>query len=95
MEFVIGGIILGIISGGFIGLCISAIFDIKSSSCKYTTWIISIAIFSVICACGLKCEYDNFNNGYCIKCDTKYEAITYRHGETYYECSNCHYGCWY
>lgn len=38
-------------------------------------------------------EETNFNNGFCIQCGTKYEAISRtNNGQTYYECPNCYYG---
>lgn len=40
-------------------------------------------------------DESEFNNGYCIKCGAKYEAVDHRNNQTYYECPECHYGTWY
>lgn len=36
-----------------------------------------------------------WNDGYCINCGTKYEAISRSGAETYYECPNCRFGLYY
>ena len=95
MEFVISGIVLGVIAGIVPGLCLANLSDNTKKCHKIIIVITTIAVFSVICGIGLKCENDNFNNGYCIKCGTKYEAITHKNSQTYYECPNCHFRCWY
>lgn len=95
MEFLISGVILGIIAGGFPGLCLANLSDNTKKSHKIMIVIATIVIFSVICGIGLKSENDNFNSGFCVGCGTKYEAITHENNQTYYECPNCHFGCWY
>ena len=95
MEFVISGIILGIISGCLPGLGIANLFDNTKKSHEIIIIIATIAIFSIICGLGLKSENDNFNSGYCVECGTKYKAITHKNSQTYYECPNCYFGCWY
>lgn len=41
-------------------------------------------------------ESKEFNSGYCINCNTKYNALSRtKNGQTYYECPNCYYGCYY
>lgn len=93
--FIIVGTFLGIISGGFIGLLIANVYEDAKISHKIIIILISIIIFSCLCTMGLKSDNDSFNNGYCIRCDTKYEAITHKNGQTYYECPNFYYGIWY
>lgn len=39
------------------------------------------------------CE-KNFNNGYCLQCGTKYQAIEHKNYMTYYECPECYFGTW-
>lgn len=95
MKFIISGIVLGIIAGVFPGLCLANMFDDTKKSHKVIIVIITIAIFSIICGLELKSDNYNFNNGYCVQCGTKYEAITHKNSQTYYECPNCHFGCWY
>ena len=62
-----------------------------------TRYKILIAIFIIVLIIAL--FYNNYqlwNDGYCIKCGTKYEAISRGNGsETYYECPNCRFGLWY
>lgn len=93
VTLVIGGGILGTLVGGFYGLCISSCFTNKNS--KIATIILSIIIWSGFITLGLYSDKTNFNDGYCVKCGTKYDAITHKDGKTYYECPNCHYGVWY
>lgn len=95
MEFVISGIVLGIVTGIFPGLCLANLSDNTKKFYKIIIVVITIIIFSVICGIGLKSENDNFNNGYCVECGTKYEAISHKNSQTYYECPKCHFGCWY
>lgn len=60
-----------------------------------------LIFLGVVCFIGLLFlmsfwESSQWNNGYCINCGTKYEAISRTHnGQTYYECPNCYYGCYY
>lgn len=42
-----------------------------------------------------KMEYDTFNHGYCYKCGTKYNAVSRKASQTYYECPNCYYGTYF
>ena len=51
--------------------------------------VVSIGVWYMRCE-----EVKNFNNGYCIECGTKYEAINHSHGRTYYECPSCYFGCY-
>lgn len=94
MAFIIGGCILGILGGSFLGLCFANMFADIPNPCKIIIIIISIISLSIICGLGLESENYNYNNGYCIKCGAEYEAITHKN-RTYYECPNCHFGCWY
>lgn len=95
MNTLITSLFLGCIAGGFIGLiCSTSVESIKEKLA-----IITISIFCIflISCFGMSFEsksFKSFNNGYCIQCGTKYEAITYRNGQTYYECPNCYYGTW-
>ena len=90
---IIGGGILGTLAGGFFGLCISNCFSNKKSKIAIT--ILSIIALSFFITLGLYSDKTNFNDGYCVECGTKYDAITHKQGQTYYECPNCHYGIWY
>lgn len=54
-------------------------------------FVFVISFITIVAEC--RNNQDNFNNGYCIKCGTKYEAISHQ-GKTYYECPNCYFGCW-
>lgn len=91
---IIGGIILGFITGVIIGAIIIDMFRPSKSIYGNIIMIITITLFSAICTLGLTTESESFNNGYCIECGTKYEAITHRNGHTYYECPNCYFGIW-
>ena len=93
MDCIIGGIILGVIAGGFSGSSLANMFDDTRKSHKVIIVVVTIAIFSIICGLGLESENYNFNNGYCVRCGAKYEAITHKNNQTYYECPNCHFGC--
>lgn len=90
---ILGGGIIGTLAGGFIGLCISSCFSNKKSKIAIT--ILSIIILSFFVTLGFYSDKTNFNDGYCVECGTKYDAITHKQGRTYYECPNCHYGIWY
>lgn len=98
MRFIIEGITLGIISGVFPGVCYANLLDCTKKSHKVIVVGITIIILSIACTAALKKEnnnFNNFNNGYCVECETEYEAITHKNNQTYYECPKCHYGCWY
>lgn len=89
---IISGGMLGIFTGGFLGLCISSCFSNQKSKIAIT--ILFIIIFSFFITLGLYSDKKIFNDGYCVECGTKYDAITHKQGQTYYECPNCHYGVW-
>ena len=93
MEFIIGGSLVGLFLGGFFGIIFSVNMQnkIKKVIVIFGCIIITGFIFTAI----LKSESDNFNNGYCPYCETKYEAIQRKNSQTYYECPNCYYGTWY
>ena len=90
---IIGGGILGTLAGGFMGWCISSCLSNKKSKIAIT--ILSIIALSFFITLGLYSDKTNFNDGYCVECGTKYDAITHKQGQTYYEYPNCHYGIWY
>lgn len=89
---IIGSIIIGIMVGGFSGLYFAIMFDKKI----YKILIISLSIITVslFTMIGMKSEINNFNNGYCIRCGTKYEIVTHKNSQTYYECPDCYFGIW-
>lgn len=93
MEFIVGGCFLGIIIGGFLGLMFTV--NMRNKAIKIITICFCIVISSLIFTVMFKSESDNFNNGYCPYCETKYEAIQRKNSQTYYECPNCYYGTWY
>ena len=87
------GVFTGILIGGFLGL-------IWSSECtkwwsKAITIIGFMAVFFCIAGFGFSAQEKCFNNGVCIKCNTKYKAIEHKNSDTYYECPNCYYGTWF
>ena len=92
MYILIASLGLGSLVGGFIGLIWSALFESKIE--KFAITAMFIFAFSLFIYVGMSSEDKSFNNGYCIQCGTKYEAITRRNGNTYYECPNCYYGTW-
>lgn len=92
-NLIISGGMLGIFIGGLLGLCISGCFSNQKSKIAIT--ILFIIIFSFSITLDLYRNKTNFNDGYCVECGTKYEAITHKQSQTYYECPNCHYGVWY
>ena len=87
------GIIIGVLVGGFGGLLWQQFFSHWWS--KVLCVIFMMGIFFAIAGFGLSGQETAFNNGICPKCGTKYVAIEYRRGATYYECPNCYYGTWY
>ena len=94
MVYIIGGGFLGLILGTFGYLLIFSSDNLN----VFQKWGLSLLLWStlsLICGLGVKGEVENFNNGYCKKCGTKYEAITRKNSSTYYECPNCFYGTWY
>lgn len=92
MEILIGSLFLGCLTGGFLGLIWSTV--VESKKAKFAIITIFIFVFFLFIYVGMSSENKNFNNGYCVQCGTKYEAITRRNGQTYYECPNCHCGTW-
>lgn len=91
-SLIISGGMLGTFIGGLLGLCISGCFSNQKSKIAIT--ILFIIIFSFSITLDLYSDKTNFNDGYCVECGTKYDAITHKQGQTYYECPNCHYGVW-
>lgn len=91
-SLIISGGMLGTFIGGLLGLCMSGCFSNQKSKIAIT--ILFIIIFSFFITLGLYSDKTNFNDGYCIECGTKYDAITHEQSQTYYECPNCHYGVW-
>lgn len=94
MDILISSLFLGCLAGSFIGLLIWSTFA-ESKIAEFITITMFIFVFSLLIYVGMSSEDKSFNNGYCIQCGTKYEAITRRNGNTYYECPNCYYGTWY
>lgn len=92
MEILIASLFLGCLTGGFLGLIWST--TVESKKAKFAIITIFICAFSLFIYGGMSSEDKSFNNGYCVQCGTKYEAITRRNGNTYYECPNCYYGTW-
>ena len=87
------GIFTGVFVGGFLGL-------LWSSNCnKLWSKALTIMGFMIVCFCiagfGFSGQETSFNNGICPQCNTKYEAIQHKNGDTYYECPNCYFGTWY
>lgn len=91
-SLIISGGMLGTFIGGLLGLCISGCFSNQKSKIAIT--ILFIIIFSFSITLDLYSDKTNFNDGYCVECGTKYDAITHKQGQTYYESPNCHYGVW-
>ena len=92
MEILIGSLFLGCLTGGFLGLIWSTV--VESKKAKFATITIFICAFFLFIYGGMSSEVKSFNNGYCTQCGTKYEAVTRRNGQTYYECPNCYLGIW-
>ena len=92
MEILIASLFLGCLTGGFLGLIWSTV--VESKKAKFVIITMFIFAFFLFIYVGMSSEDKSFNNGYCIQCGTKYEAITHRNGDTYYECPNCYYGTW-
>lgn len=92
MEILVGSLFLGCLVGGYLGLIWST--TVESKKAKFAIITIFIFVFFLFIYGGMSSENKSFNNGYCVQCGTKYEAITYRNGNTYYECPNCYYGTW-
>lgn len=95
MQSVAGGIFLGVLSGIFIGIICIFGQENKTTFQKVIMTLISVVICSIIWIFSFNMSNSAFNNGYCIECGTKYEAVTRNNNQTYYECPNCHFGCWY
>lgn len=53
--------------------------------------LLLIIIFTFVFAFMFQKEDTEWNGGYCIRCGTAYQAISYNRGSTRYECPNCHY----
>ena len=92
MEILIASLFLGCLTGCFLGLIWSTV--VESKKAKFVIITMFIFAFFLFIYVGMSSEDKSFNNGYCIQCGTKYEAITHRNGDTYYECPNCYYGTW-
>lgn len=58
---------------------------------KLITSIILIAFGTFIFTVMIVEEENQWNNGYCVNCETQYQAISYYRGNTRYECPSCHY----
>lgn len=93
MRILFGSLLIGIICGGFIGYIWSTLLNGKFL--KILCVLIIVSWFSLIAYGGMSSEIKYFNSGYCVRCGIKYQAITHKNGQTYYECPNCHYGVWY
>lgn len=97
-QALLDGIIVGSIPGIFFGIIVVAIMGLlmtkKNWFIKAITFIIVNIIFIGICFGGLRSERINFNNGYCIRCGAKYQAIQHQRNQTYYECPECYFGTW-
>jgi len=78
-------LLLGCIIAGSEYLC--------KSSKVISIIVIFISSFLFVYA-GIGSQEKAFNNGYCIKCNTKMNAIEHHRGNTYYECPNCYFGTW-
>ena len=53
-----------------------------------------VALTIHLCSIYVEEQEKVWNNGYCIKCGTPYQAISYWKGSTRYECPNCHFAMW-
>lgn len=88
--------IMAVIMGAILG-CIAGRAFVRFLDGGLGMWI-AFPILIVAILAGLMLipgDESEFNNGYCIKCGAKYEAIDHRNNQTYYECPECHYGTWY
>lgn len=94
IPYIIGGIFLGSITGGWIGLLITNIIE-PSKLIRVFVITASVIACAFLCVLYLIKNHENFNNGYCIKCGTQYVAVNHRYAATYYECPNCYFGVWY
>lgn len=93
-------IICGLVLGSTVGLVIFWLLDVfvfKQRGWKEITISVTIMLACVIASTAFmvhaaNLENRNFNDGYCIQCGIKYEALTHYYGATYYECPNCYFG---
>ena len=88
-QFLLSGFILSII---FNCLWVLLIFNSEMKlmlKCFSSLFLVILCTF--IFAYMFNVENKQWNNGYCINCGTPYQAISYSHGGTRYECPNCHY----
>lgn len=92
MKILFCSLLIGIMAGGFPGILWSGFCKHKLS--KFLCTSLMILVFTLFAYGGISSELTSFNNGYCIRCGTKYQALTHRDSQTYYECPNCHYGVW-
>lgn len=92
MSTLIASLVLGSLVGGSIGFIWSMLLESKIA--RFIITAMFIFAFSLFIYVGMSSENKSFNNGYCVQCGMKYEAITHRNGNTYYECPNCYYGTW-
>ena len=94
MFYIIGGGFLGLLAGtfGYMSIFSSGNLNIFQ---KVGLSLLLWSALSLICGLGIKGDVENFNDGNCKYCGTKYEAITHKNSSTYYECPECFYGTWY
>lgn len=95
MHILIGSVMIGVVVGSFLGLMIG------NNASRPRWWktciaiILCMTVFAAISYAGMSSEKTSYNDGDCYNCGEKYEAITHKRGQTYYECPECRYGTWY
>ena len=88
MNFIISGFVLSLIFN-----CLWIIAIIGSEMKVITKWLSSLALI-VVCTFAFAGMFyltnKEWNNGVCVNCGDKYQAISYYKGSTHYECPSCH-----
>ena len=89
MAFLCGGFVLSLVFNflWILSICNS---DIKTIY-KFVLSLFLIVFFTILFSFMFYIENKQWNNGYCLKCGTPYQAIGYYKGSTRYECPECHY----
>jgi hypothetical protein len=88
---IVGGFIMAIVVGGFFAIMIwsSNMKFMKKSFIQIAIFCMAFIFFAMV----FSMQEKKWNNGYCIKCGTKYECVgkSRTSNEYYYSCPNCFY----